>query len=1015
MINNDSCSYRNCENILFNPFEFVVDENNALPCDDYDPDLHYYSQSQKFTDLCNSNYYDIDQFNNNSSPPKKDKQFSMYHCNIRSVTKNGNNLSNHLKALNHEFDIICLSETWLNKTNHEVVGFPDYSHVCNYRESKMGGGVSILLKNGIQYHELTDLTSSTDIIECSFVQIEMTGKNVIIGCIYRPPNSNLQGFTDEMCNISHKLSNLNNHVYLLGDYNVDLLKFNKHQPTSDFINTMFSFSFLPLINRPTRITDNSATIIDNIFTNCHSTHDYCSGIIPTDVSDHFSIFHIIYNNSTPETSKPEYNLQRTINDNTITNCISVLRKTEWDNVLNSNDPETAYDIFQGKLSKVINDTMPMQRHKINNKKSLKPWITKGLLVSIANKNAMYKRLKITGDRSLEVQYKTIKNKLSNLLRSCEKTYYKNKLEQNKNNLSKLWKTLNTVINRKKISNKNVTFKHNNKEIVNNLDIANHFNKYYLNITKEISSKIPKCSEDPCKYMTDKLKSSFFFTPTDEDEILEIILKLKNSSPGHDGLSVNIIKKIKCHILTPLTHIINLSFSNGIIPDNLKIAKVIPIYKRGDHSLFANYRPISILPAFSKIIEKLAYKRIILFLDKFNILNDGQFGFRKNRSTDMAIHTLMDKLYESIENDKISLGIFIDFSRAFDTISHDILLKKLQFYGFRGKAHDWIKNYLTNRKQFVAYNNSHSQLGDVTIWVPQGSILGPLLFLLYVNDIYAISKQMSCIQFADDTTLLASGNNLTDLTCVVNTELRNINQWINLNKLSLNIAKTSYMVMSGSSRKFDTNNCKIFINDQCIEQVNQTKFLGVIIDDKLTWNLHIDHICNKVSKGIGILLRARQVLYGQTLITLYNALIKPHFMYCITVWGNTYKKYLNKLQLVQKKIIRIITYSEFSAHTAPLLDKLNILNIHQLIEYFVGIFIYKSLHHDLSNSLCDLFIRNFNARNSDNLRSTYHKKKISQQSIRIAGPRIWNNLSNICKKSLSLNSFKKTLNKCIRSK
>ena len=190
---------------------------------------------------------------------------------------------------------------------------------------------------------------------------------------------------------------------------------------------------------------------------------------------------------------------------------------------------------------------------------------------------------------------------------------------------------------------------------------------------------------------------------------------------------------------------------------------------------------------------------------------------------MAIHTLMDRLYESIENDKITLGIFIDFSRAFDTISHDILLNKLQFYGFRGKAHDWIKNYLTNRKQFVAYNNSHSQLGNVTIGVPQGSILGPLLFLLYVNDIYAISKEMSCIQFADDTTLFTSGNNLTDLACVVNTELRTINEWINLNKLSLNIAKTSYMVISGSSRKFDNNTCKIRINDQCIERVNQTKF------------------------------------------------------------------------------------------------------------------------------------------------------------------------------------------------
>jgi hypothetical protein len=180
-------------------------------------------------------------------------------------------------------------------------------------------------------------------------------------------------------------------------------------------------------------------------------------------------------------------------------------------------------------------------------------------------------------------------------------------------------------------------------------------------------------------MDGNVTNSLFLNPTDENKILGIISNLRNSSPGHDGISVKIIKKLKYQLLTPLAHIINLSFSHGLIPDSLKIAKVVPIYKKGDRSLFSNYRPISILPAFSKIIEKLAYKRIILFLNKYNILNDYQFGFRKHKSTDMAIHTLVDKFYEAIENDKYMLAVFIDFSRAFDTISHDILLKKLHFF------------------------------------------------------------------------------------------------------------------------------------------------------------------------------------------------------------------------------------------------------------------------------------------------------------------------------------------------
>ena len=331
--------------------------------------------------------------------------------------------------------------------------------------------------------------------------------------------------------------------------------------------------------------------------------------MPTDVSDHFSIFHLICDNSTAERFNSDFNLQRNINDNSVTNCISILHNTDWNNVLQSNDTETAYEIFHEKLTKAVNDTMPIKKVKINKRKLSKPWITKGLLTSIAHKNSMYKRLKLTGNKSLEVQYKTFKNKLNNLLRSSEKSYYKSILDKNKNNLSKLWKTINTVINRKKQPHKTVTFKHSNKEIVNNLDIANHFNNYYLNVTKDMCNKIPKTNQDPCKYLGNKVTNSLFLSPTDENEILGIISKLKNSSSSHDGISVKLMKKVKFQILKPLAHIINLSFSQGKIPDSLKIAKVVPIHKKGDCSLFSNYRPISILPAFSKIMKNWLHTNI----------------------------------------------------------------------------------------------------------------------------------------------------------------------------------------------------------------------------------------------------------------------------------------------------------------------------------------------------------------------------------------------------------------------
>ncbi len=1010
LVTNNDTRFISCfSDLIFNPFELYQQDENTLRYDDYDPDVHYYNNSQINNNICNSKYYNIEEFNLNVANTKTATQFSIYHCNIRSATKNANNLSNMMQSLNQQFDIVALTETWLNKNNSEIVGFHNYNHVCKYRENRIGGGVSILLKHTIQYHELSEFSLLNETIECVFVEIEMLKKNVIIGCVYRPPNSNLSQFNDELSCMLDKLTKSGRHVYLVGDYNIDLLKADSHPSTVEFINTMFSSSFIPLINRPTRVTDSTASIIDNIFTNHHDVNHSWTGIIPTDVSDHFSIFHIIYDKYLPNLDNiTKY--KRVINDDTIHRCVTMMHNINWQELLSSNESNTAYELFTQKFNEVINYTMPIKKIKLDSRVYNKPWITTGLLTSIVNKNKMYKQIKITGDIALEEKYKKMKNQLGKLLKLAEKNYFKSTLNKNKGNLKKLWQTLNHIISKKKNVHNKITFKYQDKLIDNDIDIANNFNNYFLNVAKDICKKIPEQKRDPLFYMKNNIENSMFWDPTNENEISEIISKMKNSSCGHDGIDSKILKAVKHEILTPLMHICNLSFIQGTIPDNLKIAKVIPILKKGDCSLFSNYRPISILPAISKIIEKLAYKRIIHFLDQNNILNNNQFGFRKNRSTDMAIQTLVDKFHETIEKDEIMVGIFIDLSRAFDTIAHGILLRKLHFYGIRGASLKWIEDYLTNRKQYVEYNNSKSNLGKISIGVPQGSILGPLLFLIYVNDISCISEKISCILFADDTNIFTTGKTLSDISVKINNELKFVNEWLHCNKLSLNISKTHYMIMSSPGKRFKPDECVINMDGHIIDHVKETKFLGIIIDDKFTWKNHIDYICNKTAKGMGILLRARQMVYGETLHVLYNTLIKPHFTYCITIWGNTYKTYLNRLHIAQKKIVRIITFSEFCAHTAPLFQKLHIMNIYDLHNYFVGLFVFKSLNGLFPPSFCNMFVRNINARTSMNLRSLYRRKKISLISIRSTGPKIWNAFPQNIKCSGSIFIFKKYLKK-----
>jgi len=409
--------------------------------------------------------------------------------------------------------------------------------------------------------------------------------------------------------------------------------------------------------------------------------------------------------------------------------------------------------------------------------------------------------------------------------------------------------------------------------------------------------------------------------------------------------------------------------------------------------------------FSKIIEKLMYNRLNMFLDKHGILYENQFGFRKNMSTSLALCSLVSEFQGAITRKEIMISIFIDLSRAFDTISHDILFAKLQHYGIRGNTLDWIKNYLTDRKQFVMYNGEKSPLGSLNIGVPQGSILGPLLFLLYVNDLCNASKKCSLIQYADDTTLSVSGTSMPDIFSTINGELPLIVEWLNNNKLSLNVSKTNYMVMSSRNKMHDSNNYTISINGCAIDRVHETKFLGIIIDDKLTWKSHIHLIENKVSKSIGILLRARKLLYTESLLILYNSLIKPYFTYCIIIWGNTYKTYVHKLYIQQKKIIRIIHFSGFNSHTDPLFRKLKVMNIEQLYRYFVGIFVYKSLNKLLPERFSNYFSKNVTSRNIDTLRPAISSSRVSEFFVGFTGPHVWNTLPESIRKSKSLNLFK----------
>ena len=428
-------------------------------------------------------------------------------------------------------------------------------------------------------------------------------------------------------------------------------------------------------------------------------------------------------------------------------------------------------------------------------------------------------------------------------------------------------------------------------------------------------------------------------------------------------------------------------------------------------VFSNYRPVSVLPVFSKVIERQMYNRLLKYINDNNLLYRYQFGFQKGISTHMALIVLIDKISEALEKGDCVVGIFLDFSKAFDTVDHTILLQKLNFYGLKGTILSWFENYLSNRKQYVTYNSIKSTTEKINCGVPQGSILGPLLFLIYINDLSTVSKACMSILFADDTNMFFTGRDLQTMTKVINEELINVQEWLHCNKLSLNVLKTHYIIFT--SRNKCANDVDIRIQNVPIERVYATKFLGVQIDAQLTWKNHIEYTCKKLCKCVGILAKAQKKLHKSSLLTLYYSFAFPYFIYCNHVWGNTYQTNLRSLVLVQKKLVRIINCAPFKAHTEPLMFARRILSVNDINDYMTGIFMYQCINGNIPEVFDNFFQRNnsvhgHNTRQANDLHVPYARLDIRKSCLKVHGANLWNNIPVLVKQSPSLDIFKQRL-------
>lgn len=616
------------------------------------------------------------------------------------------------------------------------------------------------------------------------------------------------------------------------------------------------------------------------------------------------------------------------------------------------------------------------------------------------------------------------NKLKRIIKT---NYYRDMLQNCKGNMKATWSILKEAIG----SHNN---KHNSPQsfIIDNVKtsdkakIASSFNKYFAGIGKTTGDNVPPANCNYTEYLKQPSSDSIFIEPIEQQDVINITRQLKPKiSSGHDNISTKLIKDTIDYIIHPITHLVNVSLLTGIVPAQLKVAKVIPIYKSSHQDQLKNYRPISLLPAFSKIFERVMYNKLMSFLNTKNLLYKHQYGFRSKHST---IHPILHLINNCAERNnknpsEFTLSIFCDLSKAFDVISHDILFRKLNHLGIRGIANDWLVNYLSHRFQYVDIEGEKSDLEEIICGVPQGSILGPLLYLIYVNDI-SVSTSEKVLSFADDTSVYLSHHDLPTLYRQSNTAINDVFNWFCANRLSLNPNKTKYIVIRAPQKKSNFDNLVLSINGTELSRIcsntdeKSTKFLGLHVDEFLSWKYHITYINNKISRTLFAMKQAKHILPADSLLALYFALIHPHINYGILAWGNANQSTQSKTITLQKRAVRIINKAAYNSHTDPLFRKCKILKINDLYEQQIVIFMHDYCTNKLPISFNGIYFMNNGTEHNRSTRQSnlLHIERCDNMfSSRLPiyyFPRLWNkwvNLLKDCKTRSSIkNKVKKTL-------
>lgn len=894
---------------------------------------------------------------------------SILHCNIRSVAKNSDVLCSLLTQHSSMYDVIALTETWLRPG--ESYNIPNYLFISHPREANnRGGGVGIYIRKPLAYTKCSYLPAATS-CESLFVEID----NVVYGVVYRPPQSHRKLFLKDLESIFSYLNDNHKNTVVVGDVNIDILG----GICDDYQNLLNSYGFQNLISYPTRITSDTCTCLDHVLCNFKPV-SFLSGPYDIPVADHLPIALLYRLDSNRITGDNFHGYTTQLDYDRVSQLLSAANFED----LNGMDASEHCRTLVERIKSVIKDSSKTVK-KTYHTHPICPWMTANVLNAIKTRDFWYTKMKQNrGNSYYSNQFRIYRNKAVAAMRKQKRLHYKKQVISTAKNHGNLWKVINTII--RPTPSKRVL-----PEMPQMQNLADQFNEHFCSVGSNLHSGLTTPKE---LCLPPWHGPSFGYIDITETELISTAKNLNSmKAKGIDGIPISVLTK-NIEILAPtLVLLFNKAFHTGIYPEILKIAKVTPIYKTGNQNELSNYRPISVLSCINTLFEKLLAIRVKNFLHKNSILSPDQHGFQKNKSTLSAVLSVTDVINEALNNNRFAIGVFLDIRKAFDTVHLDILSQKLERYGFRGQSLRFFKSYLNGRYQRVVIDEHVSSLRPVCTGVPQGSVLGPILFTLYINDLTNCLSKVSAVMYADDTALLFPTPSLNTAAHIINNELLKISEWFTTNRLTLNTDKTKYLIFRSPHKPVDCTMGKLKVNDKEIEKVGTISYLGVMLDDALHWKPHLQTLGKKLSSVCFTLTKARQHFETDILRTIYFSLFQSQITYCIECWGFTYHTSIKHIICLQKRALRIINHAPPRTPSRPLFSKTAIMPVLTLRDYRIALLVNKIICNNFP------FPRTIFQTPSTSSRSASEGKFLiplshntyGQRRLKYAGVKVWNDL------------------------